>query len=75
MTGFGIKSCIMNVWNFYAEGFKNMTVGKSLWRIILVKLFIMFAVLKTLFFSDCSECGRTPQQKADRVLERLTSKP
>ncbi len=52
-----------------------MTVGKLLWRIILIKLLVMFAVLKPLFFTDRTETGRTAQQKADRVLEQLTSKP
>ena len=28
---------------FYAEGFRNMTLGRTLWCIILIKLFIMFA--------------------------------
>lgn len=36
----------------YIDGFKNMTVGKSLWALILIKLFIMFAILKVFFFPD-----------------------
>lgn len=35
---------------FYAEGFRSMTLGRTLWCIILIKLFIMFAVLKAFFF-------------------------
>ena len=31
--------------HFYYEGFRQMTWGKSLWVIILVKLFVMFFVL------------------------------
>jgi hypothetical protein len=34
------------------DGFKNMTLGKTLWKIILLKLFIMFAVLKLIFFPN-----------------------
>ena len=29
-----------------------MTVGKKLWIIILIKLFILFAIMKLLFFPD-----------------------
>lgn len=35
---------------FYLEGFRSMTLGRTLWAIILLKLFIMFAVLKVFFF-------------------------
>ena len=35
---------------FYLEGFRSMTLGRTLWAIILLKLFIMFAVLKAFFF-------------------------
>ena len=55
---------------FYVEGFREMTVGRTLWAIILVKLFIMFAVLKVFFFSDLL-AGKSPEEKADYVLENL----
>ena len=35
---------------FYVEGFRAMTLGRTLWAIILVKLFVMFAVVRLLFF-------------------------
>ena len=37
---------------FYYEGFKSMTVGKTLWVIVLIKLFIMFAFQPVLKGSD-----------------------
>lgn len=37
---------------FYRDGFKNMTVGKKLWLIIFIKLFIMFGILKVFFFPN-----------------------
>ena len=45
-------SIIKRIFNFYVEGFRSMTVGKSLWLLILIKLFIMFAILKLFFFPD-----------------------
>lgn len=37
---------------FYIDGFRNMTVGRSLWLLVIIKLFIMFAILKLFFFPD-----------------------
>ena len=42
----------VRVFMFYRDGFSEMTVGKKLWALILVKLFILFAVVKVLFFPD-----------------------
>lgn len=37
---------------FYVEGFRSMTVGRKLWLLILIKLFIIFFVFKLFFFPD-----------------------
>ena len=36
---------ISNIYNFYIDGFRNMTVGKTLWKIIFVKLAIILVFL------------------------------
>lgn len=36
----------------YADGFRNMTIGRYLWAIILIKLFILFAIFRLFFFPD-----------------------
>lgn len=38
--------------DLYIDGFRNMTVGRSLWLLIIIKLFIMFAILKLFFFPN-----------------------
>lgn len=40
------------IYHFYLEGFREMRLGKTLWLIILVKLFIMFFILKLFFFPN-----------------------
>lgn len=55
---------------FYVEGFRSMTVGRTLWVIILVKLFLMFAVLKVFFFPD-PLAGKSSNERADFILDRL----
>lgn len=62
---------LKNVYYFYRDGFRNMKVGKTLWLIIAIKLFIMFAILK-IFFFEYELSGLTPQEKASRVRDNLT---
>lgn len=65
---------LRKIFLFYYEGFRGMTVGKTLWTIILIKLFIMFAVLRIFFFQPA--LSGTDEEKADRVRENLiTTKP
>ncbi len=50
-----------------------MVVGRTLWKIIFIKLFIMFAILKVFFFPDfLATHFDTDAQRADHVLENLT---
>ena len=64
---------IGKVFRFYYEGFRNMTWGRKLWRIILIKLFIMFVVLRLFFFPDLLKRDYdTEQERADHVLNQLT---
>ena len=59
--------------DLYKEGFKNLTVGKTLWKLSAIKLFVMFVVLKMLFFSDTLGTRfEEDSQKSDFVLENLT---
>jgi nitrogen fixation-related uncharacterized protein len=44
------KSGLGRVVDFYRDGFRSMTVGRTLWILIGIKLFIMFAILKVFFF-------------------------
>ena len=59
------------VYRFYADGFRSMTLGRTLWAVILIKLFIMFAVLKLLFFPDFL-AGQSPEERSRSVMKELT---
>ena len=66
---------VISVFNFYLEGFKNMNLGKTLWVIILIKLFVMFVILKILFFPNfLNERYNNNKDKGDHVLEELTNR-
>ncbi len=49
-----------------------MTLGRTLWGIILLKLFIMFAVLKAFFFSAYLQGSE--QEKEQTVSAELTNR-
>lgn len=65
-----MKSTILSVWNFYVEGFRNMTWGRSLWWLILLKVVILFAVLRAFFFEPVLS-GKTEEQKIEHVGMQL----
>ncbi len=57
----------------YRDGFRNMTVGRYLWAIIIVKLLIMFLVLKLFFFPNILERDyATEAERAEAVRDALT---
>ena len=57
---------------FYADGFRSMTLGRTLWCIILIKLFIMFAVLRVFFFPAYLQGNE--QEKGEQVSSELTER-
>ena len=59
-----------DIFRFYVDGFRSMTLGRTLWAIILIKLFIMFVVLRLLFFPDLL-AGKSPEQRSRTVMEQL----
>jgi len=62
------------IFYFYYDGFRSMTVGKKLWTVILIKLFIIFVVLKLFFFPDFLKTRfENDEQRSDYVLEQLTT--
>lgn len=46
------RGFLRRVADLYVGGFREMTVGRRLWAIILIKLAIMFLVFKLFFFPD-----------------------
>lgn len=66
---------IKRIIRFYVEGFKSMTVGKTLWALIILKLFIMFAILKLFFFPDLlSSNYDNDDDRAQHVRNELIKK-
>ena len=63
------------LFRFYFDGFRNMPPwGKKVWVIILIKFFILFAILKLFLFQDFLKKNfENEKQRSEYVLEKLTN--
>ena len=69
------KNIAQRIFLFYYEGFRSMTWGRKLWIIILLKLFIMFAILRIFFFQDFLDSRfDSDREKSDFVIDELTKR-
>lgn len=66
-----IKQTLNSIWNFYIEGFRNMTWGRPLWGLIFLKIIILFLVLRLFFFQPILG-GKSEMEKIDHVSTELT---
>jgi len=58
---------------FYIDGFKNMSsVGQRLWLIIIIKLVVIFVVLKVFFFPTLNSKVKDKSQQKALYLKQLT---
>lgn len=68
------KNVLYRIYDLYVDGFRSMTLGRTLWAIILIKLFIIFVILKLFFFPNfikehASE-GEEPEFVATQILNQ-----
>lgn len=64
---------LKKIYLMYYDGFRSMVVGRTLWKLILIKLIIIFAVLKLFFFPNFLATNfSTDAERADHVLQNLT---
>ena len=65
-----MKRAIIAIYNFYVEGFRNMTWGRQLWWLILLKVVLLFLVLRAFFFKPIL-AGKSDEQKIEYVSNQL----
>ena len=69
------KSFPAKIFSLYYDGFRSMTWGRNLWIIIIIKLFIMFAILRIFFFQDFLNSRFSDNKaKSDYVINELTNR-
>ena len=62
------------VFHLYYDGFRQMTLGKTLWIIIGIKLFIIFVILKIFFFPDFLKNNAKEGAEADFVTTEFVER-
>lgn len=65
---------IKDFFRMYVDGFKNMSkMSKTLWVIIFIKLFIMFAVMRAFLFPNfLNSVANNNEEKAEYVINEIT---
>ena len=66
-----IRHTMAAVWHFYRDSFRNMTWGRPLVWLILLKVFILFAILRVFFFKPAM-AGLSDAERSRVVGERIT---
>ena len=67
------QGLLFQIFHLYYDGFRTMTLGKTLWTIILIKLAIIFLVLK-LFFPDFINTNAKNGDKAGFVSKEILNR-
>ena len=63
---------VLGVFEFYRQGFGAMRLGKTLWGVIFVKLFVIFVLLKIFVFDEnLNSTFAKDADKSDFVLRNL----
>lgn len=68
-----VFSAFNRIFRFYYDGFRNMSWwGRRMWVIILIKLFVIFIILRLFFFHDfLRKKYNSDDQRSDYVIEQL----
>lgn len=69
-----IATAFSSLFRFYYDGFRTLSWwGRRVWLIIIVKLCIMFLILKLFFFPDFLKTSfSSDKERSDYVIEQLT---
>ncbi|MCM1292087.1 MAG: DUF4492 domain-containing protein [Bacteroides sp.] len=61
--------------DLYVDGFRHMTVGRTLWMLILLKVALLLLVFKLIFFPDILQRDyATDAERAQAVRTALTDR-
>ena len=68
------QGLMSRIFHLYYDGFRTMTLGKTLWTIILIKLAIIFLVLKLFFFPNYINSNSKNGDKAGFVSKEILNR-
>ena len=68
-----MSATFRKLFRFYYDGFRGMSSwGRKVWLIIIIKLFIMFAILRLFFFPDFLKTKfSNDEQRSEYVMDQL----
>ncbi len=66
---------LFSIMRFYLQGFRTMRLGRTLWRLILIKLAILLVVVKLFLPNHLQRDFASDHDRAACVLDRLTQRP
>lgn len=63
---------LINIYDLYKDGFMNLTIGKTLWKIVFIKLIIILGFLNFFIYdNNFKKEYTTENEKIDFVLQNL----
>ena len=68
------QGLLSRIFHLYYDGFRTMTLGKTLWAVILIKLAIIFLVLKLFFFPDFINTNAKNGDKSGFVSKEILNR-
>ena len=68
------QGLLSRIFHLYYDGFRTMTLGRTLWTIILIKLAIIFLVLKIFFFPNYINSNSKNGDKAGFVSKEILNR-
>lgn len=68
------EGLLSRIFHLYYDGFRTMTLGRTLWTIILIKLAIIFLVLKLFFFPNYINSNAKNGDKAGFVSKEILNR-
>ncbi len=61
---------------FYIDGFKNLSdLGRKLWVIILIKLVVIFVVIRAFLMPTLNREVKNPQVRQQLYINQITGTP
>lgn len=68
---------LYRTYDLYVDGFRHMTIGRTLWLVIAIKLIVIFLVLKLFFFPNYlkqhAEEGQEDSFVANEMIDRANT--
>ena len=68
------QGLLSRIFHLYYDGFRTMTLGRTLWTIILIKLAIIFLVLKLFFFPNYINSNAKNGDKAGFISKEILNR-